>query len=242
MIEKNRVSEQTILQIAEPEWTDTWHPISHARCLNVLDSAIQEMELPVQRKEYSSSNDGTKVYGTIVIGNGDELSKTIIWRNSINKFFSFGMCAGTHAWACSNLMMSGDFVQFRRHTKGMDDNELRRIVLDGMEVIIPHSERLVEWHAALHTIKFDMRRAKHLAYDAIVEEVVPRPAIPEFHNLLFGENPEYDYRELFGIHGAATQIHKEGKLTGSFADRQQNLLNFINERYGEKLPELLKVA
>jgi len=239
----NRSDEIEVRNAPIIPYTDTWHPIHHSRCIDVVEQALSEREVKIVQKSYSMSKDGMKAYGTVVFGNGDkDISQTVIWRNSMNKAFSFGVCGGTHAWACTNLMMSGEFVEFRKHTNGMDDAELARIVGNGMEVILPYTKQLQFWHVAMREVKLDLRRTKVLAYNAITGGIIARNRITEFHNALFGEHHEYDPKTLFGLHGAMTQTMRDSRMTGSTVPRQTALFQFIQTHFEDKLPKLGEVA
>ncbi len=237
-----RCTEADVRNVPEPEWTDTWHPISHARCIDTIENALSNkgLFLKLQKTEYSLSKDGKQCYSTLVLGNGSkELSQTLIWRNALNKYFSFGICGGTHAWACSNLQMFGEFVEFRKHTSGMDDTELLRVVSKGIDVIYPKIAAYRVWHLALHNIKFTSENAKALAYEAFQEGIISRSKFTEFHNLLFGEQAKYNPHELYGFHGTCTQLMRDMRMSGGFVERQQKLMTFINQRFSTRLPEVV---
>lgn len=227
-------TEQEVRNVPEPEWTDTWHPISHSRCIDVLNTTMNERKLNVTNRVFSLSKDGTQVYGTLVFGNGDELSQTIIWRNAINKYFSFGICGGTHAWVCSNLMMSGEFVEFRRHTKGMEDDELLRVVTKGIDVITPKIAAMKRWHLNMHNVSLSNQEVQALSYQAILKRIIPKAKIVEFNNLLFNDDNDYDPNNLYSFHGVCTQLMQEQRISGTI-EKQRNLYNFVNSKYGRYL-------
>ena len=158
-----------------------------------------------------------------------DIAQTLIWRNALNKYFSFGICGGTHAWACSNLMMAEDFIEFRRHTKGMDENELKMIAERGITNIFPKLTELENWHESLQFIKLSETETRAFAYKAINQGIISKQKITEFDNILFSENHEYDPLTLFGFHGACTQLMREQSMTGSFVQKQKNLYQFTDD-------------
>ncbi len=222
-------NEEAVVAIAEPEWTNTWHPISHKRCVSILNTTMETMNLPVVQKNYALTKNGANAFGSWVLGNED-VSQTLVWRNSLNKAFAFGIAAGTHAFVCSNLAFGGEFIEFRKHSKGMDDEELSRVVCHGMELILPRMQEFQKWHLGLHKIHFSDTKVKALAYEAIAEEVISKHQIDNFNSLLFGENPSYSRNELFGFHGACTETFKNINMLNS-EGRQGGLCNFINTRF-----------
>lgn len=234
----SRIPEEQVLAVPEPAWTNTWHPISHKRCVKALEEVVKTYKLEVAKKEYSLSKDGFKCFGSWALGNGKDktdISQSIVFRNSTNKYFSFGLAAGSHAWVCDNLAFSGEFVEFRRHTSGMNDEELGRVIANGMEIILPRMKSFQKWHESLHEVKLIPPKMKELCYIAIVKEVIPKRQINEFDKLLFEENPVYNNRELFGFHGACTQLYRDKSMVTTDG-RQKVLFDFIEEKYGKLLP------
>jgi len=238
-----RSEELAVAGIPEPVWTDTWHPISHKRCIENLTSVFDHMNLPVIRKDYSLSKDNNQVFASWVLDKReiDGLSPTVIWRNSTDKQFPFGIAGGTHTFICSNLAFTADsFLEFRKHTKGMDDGELYRVMLSGVEKILPLTDSFSKWHLSLHDVKLSYGEMKELAYDAIINEVVSRRKVNQFNEMLFGEQPSYTWNELHGFHGACTELMRDTNMTNSMS-RQASLFSFISERYGKYLPEIKTV-
>ena len=223
------VTRELMQSIPEPSFTNSWHPISHRKCDIAVEESIFSTGAGIVQRLYSLSKDGLEAYGKLVLNTGgtNDISQTLIWRNSLNKHFSFGICGGTHAWACSNLMMFGEFVEFRRHTNGMNEDELGRIVTRGINNIMPELEHQEQWHRNLHEYKLNEEQTRALAYDAIQQDVISKRKINEFDSLLFGENHEYNPNELFGFHGACTQLLREQNMT-RVVERQSRIYNFVN--------------
>ena len=233
-----RATEIDVFAVPEPEWTETWHPIKHSRCIDVLNTTVQLHNLNVVKREYSLSKDKTKMFGSWAIKSNEDIAQTIVFRNSLNKEFAFGIAAGTHAFVCDNLAFSGEFVEFRKHTKGMNDSELERVVANGFEIILPRMEKFQQWHLALHEVRLIPAKMKELCYDALVEGILPKTKVEKFNTLLFGGKEvesAYNSRELFGFHGANTQLIRDTRMTTS-GYRQEQLHRFIENRYGKLLP------
>jgi len=243
-----RISEDLVKAVPEPEWTDSWHPMSHSRCINTMETATKELGIKIQRRFYSMSKDDLKMYGAWAIGDGDTkkmgadtLFQCILFRNSVDKSYSFGINGGTDAFICENLMVFGDFVEFRRHTSGLDDEELRRVVTNGIEKLKPRLDSVMEWHQSLRNIKLSNAKVKSLAYDAIREKVISQKSIPQFHDLLFGEGDKrhYEPNSLFNFHGAVTELMRDMRMTGGFQSKQNRLNEFVQKRYGSQLPKII---
>lgn len=234
------ITEELLRAVPEPSFTESWHPISHGRVLDVMKNVADEVGLKIQKQCYNATEDlncftGAWTFsdgGVKYLGSEDHaLYQCILFRNSINKSYSFGINGGTDSWVCSNLAIFGRFIEFRRHTSGMDDNELERVVRKGLDAIIPVIKARLEWHDSLRLYPLEEKETKALAYDAINQRIISRQAIPTFHNLLFGENHRYDPLTLFGFHGACTEILRDMNLANngdwSALGKQEKLHNMV---------------
>ena len=47
------VTEGLVRSIPEPEFTDTWHPVSHAKVLDALEASVHNVGLDIVSKQYS---------------------------------------------------------------------------------------------------------------------------------------------------------------------------------------------
>lgn len=241
-----RVSEEVVKSVIQPEFTKTWHPYSHAEVINILEKARKDLDLRVVHRQYSLAKEGQQMVGAWGIDTnkkkgsaGHHIYQAIIFRNSTNKSFSFGIAGGTDTWVCENLMMVGRYVEFRKHSGRLDVPELQKAVFDGIAALKPRMKQTLAWHEAMHLVKLTSHEIRALAYDAIQDQVISKHRIPEFHNLLFGETHRYDPTELFGFHGAATEIMRNVNLAnGSVQIKQDRLHRLIFNRYGEKLPTI----
>ena len=148
MRENWRVDEQAIRAVPEPEWTPTWHPVSHGKVLDALDLAVKETGMDVVGSHYSLSGEqGQNLFGTWTLDREDNGMRWMVgFRNSLNKNLALGVCAGNHVISCSNMMFKGDdFIAFRRHSGGLDWDELVELAKRAMEGLIEKMKKLATW-------------------------------------------------------------------------------------------------
>ncbi|MHA1410518.1 MAG: hypothetical protein ACTSQY_09490 [Candidatus Odinarchaeia archaeon] len=243
-----RVNRDVVFNLPDIPYTDTWHPVPHRMCIESVDRATKNLGIKIQDEFYSLSKDGHQMYGAWTIGNGDTkevgsdtLFQCIIFRNATNKYHSFGINGGTNAYICENLVIFFErFVEFRRHTGGLDENELDRVVTKGVSEIIPKLSGIRVWQNALHNVKLREVETRALAYDAINKGIISKQRIPQFDKLLFDEGHTYNPRELFGFHGAITETMRDLSMTGGFINKQNKLHSFIIDRFGHRLPTMAR--
>jgi len=233
--EGNRTTREAIREIPEPLWTDSWHPVSHRVCDIIVNNTVDKLGLQVDKTIYSASKAGENVTGMLIIKNGNTgLNPALFWRNSINKTFAFSLAVGTFTSMCSNGMIYGwenQFKEFRKHTGRLDETELSQVVYKGIDNASKRMYDIKEWHLSMENVILDSTISKSLAYDAIYEGIISKQRVPEFNDLLFGENHEYDCSTLFGFHGACTQLYREMRMGFRFAELNKKLFKFIDDRY-----------
>ncbi len=54
-------SEQEVRDVAAPDYTESWHPISHADFLDSLEKAAADFALPIVEKEYLLTYNGAPI-------------------------------------------------------------------------------------------------------------------------------------------------------------------------------------
>ena len=137
-----RVTELEVRKEPKPEFTPTWSPYSHAEVLDSIGSACTQLNINIVRKEYSIRKN-SKMFGVWEVNLGhQEVNFAIGIRNSIDKTHSVGLCAGERVFVCDNLIFSGDFVLFRKHTSRLELEDLTILAKESLELLYFKFEEL----------------------------------------------------------------------------------------------------
>lgn len=224
-----RVDEAVVRAIPAPKFTGSWHPHSHATVLNCMAWATKEMGLEVSRKEYSLNAAGSKMFGVWQVKEKgtEEACLAMGIRNSVDKSMAVGLCAGERVFVCDNLVLSSDFVLFRKHTGQLVEDEIRLIAREAIVVVLQRFEYLQQWHDGLHEHKLSYTEASLLTVAAMKQELIPPSQYEKFYELFL--NPKSDRYDLsyHGFHGAITELIKERNLM-TVHQRNDRLNKFIN--------------
>ncbi len=222
--------------IKEPEFTPTWKPYGHGTIINVMDSAVANAGLEVTGENYTIARNGHCMFGSWEVGDTvDGRSMMLGFRNSTNKSFALGITGGAHIIVCSNMMFSGEFLEFRKHTSGMDLAELARLATGAVDNLIPKIKEFEQWHEGLndHILLDDQKK---IVYDLMDKGAVsPR----DFKNLqaCHDEEMKIDTKwtvggkcaTLYTMHGAVTRLNRGTNL---FRQEETNkILNGICDDY-----------
>lgn len=137
------INELAVRAVSEPAWTDSWHPVGHARVIDNLEAGIAGMNLRVTDKQYSLNESGTRMFGVWRLDDmmTDSMGLAIGFRNAIDKSMPLGFCAGLTVFVCDNLALSGDFIRFRKHTSGLDDESLKALTMEALDQVVTKMEQ-----------------------------------------------------------------------------------------------------
>jgi len=215
----SRVAEKQVMAIPAPAFTKTWHPVPHRHVIESLEAACSETGISIVKREYSLNKTGTRMFGVwhLDAGNGS-MGYALGLRNAIDKSMVVGVCAGTSVFVCDNLCFSGEFIRFRKHTGGLDIDELRVIGQDAVGGAIIEMEKMVGWQKSLHETWVPRRDRKELIYDMIEGDVFSGSQFKTYLSCLEDEKAIRRGRSLdctnslFNLHGAATRMMRGWNL------------------------------
>lgn len=112
------VEREELKQIILPPATRTWKPIGHETVLNTALDSLNESGYRVRKMKLGLANSGSRFFGTLdlesILVPGVALAVGL--RNSIDKTFPMGFCAGSRVFVCDNLAFSADLMVRRKHT------------------------------------------------------------------------------------------------------------------------------
>lgn len=232
---KERVTRNEIMAIPAPEYTKTWHPVPHKMVIEALDTVIESQGIGLISETYSVKNQGRNVFGTWTLDIGlDGLdgpgSKVQIgFRNSLMKTFAVGICSGTFVMVCSNMCFSGEFIEFRKHTSGLDFDELLVTANQAFAGVMDRSRKLHAWQEDLHHTPLPQPDFKQLTFDAMQSGIL---APNRFRAFLDAHEAEVaqadDERSLYQFHGAVTRMSRDHNLF-TVSDRTRDLATLLDD-------------
>ncbi|MHC4310854.1 MAG: hypothetical protein ACYSW3_00100 [Planctomycetota bacterium] len=243
----SRVSEAQVMAIPEPEFTKTWHPVSHARVITALDSACKEIGLGVINRQYSLNTSGTRMFGCWDLTEGNsKMGWSLGIRNAIDKSMVLGICAGVHVWICDNLAFMADFIAFHKHTSGLTPDKLAWLAEQAVHKALPMMEDMNRRQHAMESIYVWDKDLAWLAYEFQRQEVFAPSQFKNFHNALDEELAlvAAGSRTLSAVYGAVTRLHRANNLfrvAGATARLQGCVDKYIDMRLdeGKYVPEEL---
>jgi hypothetical protein len=212
---KVRLGRNEVEAIPSPEYTKTWHPISHKEVLGALTTVVEAAGVGVVSESYSVKNNGRNLFGTwaldMALGNGSLVQ--LGFRNSLMKTFAVGVAAGVGVIACSNMQFNGEFLEFRKHTSGLDFDELLITANAAFSKVMVQSMELHNWQESLRETALPAADFKALTFDAMKAGIV---APNRFRHFIESHEDEIELYKgedsLYQFHGAATRLNRDNNL------------------------------
>lgn len=228
-VDTRHVPRNKVMAVETPDRTDTWGVIGHGQLIETLEQAVDSVGYEVAKERYSLSHDGARLFGVFELKgpNKDDIAQMIGFRNSINKTLSVGVTAGMRVFVCDNLAFDGEFIRFRKHTGGLNQEELELLAEDAVGKIGDKLKAFRTWHQGLDHYQLTRTDQEALFIRALDRGLVGHPRT--FYELYFKKNNKDNDAEygdtLQGFHGAATQMWKRNSLIGvGRANRELNAL------------------
>ena len=92
-------------------------------------------------------------------------------RNAIDKSMSVGVVAGDRVFVCDNLAFIGSLIAFRKHTSGLDHEEMVEIAMHAVRSVVPKMQEMVNWHETLQHKYVPESDFKGLVFDMMTRGV-----------------------------------------------------------------------
>lgn len=114
----NLVTLEQLRSFRAPPAEGRWHPVSHGAALDAVKTTLGEAGYEVSGEKLALNREGTRFFGTLdltsAIATGVSLAVGI--RNSTDKTFPLGFCAGNRVFVCDNLAFRAELLVKRKHT------------------------------------------------------------------------------------------------------------------------------
>src|ERR1019366_1297200 len=127
------VSLSELAAVPTPAPIDPWYPIGHHAVIQTVETSLFAIGVKVERSMYALSKNNERMFATLDLGMeivpGVTLTAGV--RNSIDKSFPLGFCAGHRVFVCDNLAFSAELLVKRKHTRFGHD----RFKLDVTETV-----------------------------------------------------------------------------------------------------------
>ena len=222
-----------VMSIPAPPFTSSWHPFSHADVIRAIHIGTEVNSLDITNERYDLTGGGDNMFASYTV-RGSELapnpdaSYQVGFRNSIAKQMAIGITVGTRVMVCSNMCFSGDYITFRKHTSGLDLDEMYGIAISAVRRIKLRLVEMMNWQESLRKHDLSMNAVKCLTYDAMDQGVFAPSKFNKF-KAAFEQEGSIHGATLYAWHGAGTRVLREASM--SVVSQRTPILNLIADDY-----------
>jgi uncharacterized protein DUF932 len=212
-----RVTRDALASIPTPRSTQTWKPVPHSQVAELVFKETIDRGYLVITEEYGLNPAGTKMFGVLRFHpeGHPEYSRCIGFRNSHDKSMALGITAGLSITVCDNLAFGGETTFHRKHTSGIEVEEL---IPQAFENLGHQFIRLEHRVAELKLQPINMSAAKLLTVKAAEKKVINScDILPVLHEFREPRHTEFADRNRWSLYNSFTELAK--KYSPARADR-----------------------
>lgn len=107
--------------VPTPAAEGRWHPVAHAAVLDTVTATLTGAGYAVKTQHLAVARDGKRFFGTLDLTTPLTPDNTVALavgiRNSTDKSFPLGFCAGARVFVCDNLAFNAELLVKRKHTR-----------------------------------------------------------------------------------------------------------------------------
>jgi hypothetical protein len=113
------ISREQLDAIGAPPPTRTWFPVRHADAIDSVASALSDAGFAIRRVQFAVSRGNARLFSTMDLTArlACGVSLAVGVRNSTDKSFPLGFCAGSRVFVCDNLAFRSELMVRRKHTR-----------------------------------------------------------------------------------------------------------------------------
>lgn len=203
------ISRQELALIPTPASTPTWKPVPHVQVAELAIDESQRRGWNVVSEDYGLATNQRKMFGVLRFSptGRTDITRALGIRNSHDKSIAVGLAAGVSVVCCSNLCLSGEILVHRRHTSGMELEELVGGVFDRLEASFIRIERNAD-NLKLQMISIDDAR-RMIVVAAEAKAIPSQDILAVLNEFRKPKHEEFQDRTRWSLLNAFTEIAKK---------------------------------
>jgi hypothetical protein len=176
------VTREELAVLPCPPPTKTWAPVGHARVLETAVGTLAEAGYTVVKARYGLARNDGRFFGTLDLATPLTSDGTVTLavgiRNSIDKTFPMGFCAGSRVMVCDNLAFRSELLVRRKHSPQGIANFSTDIAAAVMQLASFKEAETVRIAALADTPMPDEKADSVILRAAVERGIIPLRAIP----------------------------------------------------------------
>jgi hypothetical protein len=186
------VGRDKLAAIPAPDPVGRWFPLKHSKVLDTVGQTLEASGYRVTKERLAVARDGHRFFGTLDLDSAlvPGVSIAVGIRNSTDKSFPLGFCAGSRVFVCDNLAFRSELLVKRKHTRFGEmrfQNEIAGAIAQLKDFQAVEGRR-IRW---LQDTAVTEETASRLGLKALEQGVVSAPAVPKVWKEIL--SPSFDY-------------------------------------------------
>jgi hypothetical protein len=225
------VTLEQLREFRAPEPEGRWYPIAHCSVLEAVKGTLGEAGYQVRTEKLALNREGTRFFGTLdletAVGPGVHLAVGI--RNSTDKTFPLGFCAGNRVFVCDNLAFRSELLVKRKHTR-YGEQRFRQAIAEAVTSLGSFQEIETARIKAMMGYELTAEQADSLILRSFEKGIISAPLLPriikEWREPSF---EEFQPRTVWSLLNAFTRVLGERATTQptKFAVQTTRLNNLL---------------
>lgn len=175
-----QVDRQELDGIEPPAATATWFPVKHATVVDTVQQSLAAAGFAVRRATFGLARDNHRMFATLDLTSelAFGVSLAVGVRNSTDKSFPIGFCAGSRTFVCDNLAFRSELTITKKHTRNgrvRFEGEIAR----GIATLTAFRQHEAERVIALHECDMTDQAAEALMLRSFEQGIVSHRLLPK---------------------------------------------------------------
>ncbi len=162
------VSEKYLTNAPLPAHGDTYTVVEHKEVIDRTKQMLYASGFKIEKEEYKANLDAKVAQGVYhikplsstdeMIRDEEELGMMFAWTNSYDKSTTFKCAIGAYVFVCSNGVVSGDMMNFKRKHSGSANFDIGMQIAAQIKNAETHYKKIIKDKNALKSIDLDHKQ------------------------------------------------------------------------------------
>ncbi len=203
------VSREQLATFEAPPPEGRWFPLKHSTVVDSIGATLLAAGYQITREKFGVSRNGHRLFGTLDLATPltSGVSLAVGIRNSTDKSFPLGFCAGNRVFVCDNLAFRSELLVKRKHTR-YGEVRFNNAIAGAVRSLSSFQEAEVARIRWLQHTVVTEAEASLCVLKALEKGIVSAPAVPRIWKEVL--NPSFDYGTegltLWGVLQAFTTV------------------------------------
>jgi hypothetical protein len=202
------VSREELDRIDAPPPTETWFPVRHSEVIDTVVRSLAGSNLVVRAAQFALSRGDARMFASMDLSTSlaDGVTLAVGVRNSSDKSFPLGFCAGSRVFVCDNLAFRSELLVRRKHTRNGSER-FREAIAQAVGSLEPFRQAEVVRIERMRTAEIADERAESLLLRCYERGLVSYRQLPQaIRQWRTPDHDEFRPRTLWSLYNALTGV------------------------------------